>query len=70
MRDVFWLVASRKAPPRNGEFATERKLGPYYTRHGYSVLAPGQTTDVGYILTGRPIGLGAGPGEQLFYRWK
>jgi GNAT superfamily N-acetyltransferase len=52
-----------------GEFATERELGPYYRKQGFDVLDPGQTTDVGYVLTGRPIGLGAGPGEQLFYRW-
>ncbi|MFH8736785.1 GNAT family N-acetyltransferase [Streptomyces sp. NPDC017964] len=53
-----------------GEFETERALGPYYESHGFTVLGPGETTDVGYVLTGRPIGLGAGPGEQLFYRWK
>lgn len=52
-----------------GEFATERELGPYYQKQGFDVLGTGQTTDVGYVLTGRPIGLGAGPGEQLFYRW-
>lgn len=51
-------------------FETERALGPYYARHGFTVLNPGATTDVGTALTGRPIGLGAGPGEQLFFRWK
>lgn len=53
-----------------GGFEIERALGPYYARHGFTVLNPGETTDVGFILTGRPIGLGAGPGEQLFFRWK
>ncbi|MFI1400542.1 GNAT family N-acetyltransferase [Streptomyces sp. NPDC020681] len=52
-----------------GEFEIERALGPYYARQGFTVLEPGATTDVGFVLTGRPIGLGAGPGEQLFYRW-
>lgn len=52
-----------------GEFAIERELGPYYHKQGFDVLDPGQTTDVGYVLTGRSIALGAGPGEQLFYRW-
>ncbi|OEJ21552.1 GNAT family N-acetyltransferase [Streptomyces agglomeratus] len=53
-----------------GGFEIERALGPYYARHGFTVLKPGETTDVGFVLTGRPIGLGAGPGEQLFFRWK
>ncbi|MDH2393379.1 GNAT family N-acetyltransferase [Streptomyces sp. HNM0663] len=53
-----------------GGFEIERALGPYYARHGFTVLNPGETTDVGFVLTGRPIGLGAGPGEQLFYRWR
>ncbi|WP_331762312.1 GNAT family N-acetyltransferase (plasmid) [Streptomyces sp. NBC_01527] len=53
-----------------GEFEIERALGPYYARQGFTVLDPGETTDIGYVLTGRPIGLGAGPGEQLFFRWK
>jgi hypothetical protein len=52
-----------------GEFDTERALGPYYESHRFTVLSPGETTDVGFVLTGRPIGLGAGPGEQLFFRW-
>ncbi|MFA3838635.1 GNAT family N-acetyltransferase [Streptomyces aureus] len=52
-----------------GEFETSRALGPYYTRQGFTVLEPGQTTDVGTLLTGRPIGLGAGPGETFFYQW-
>ncbi|MEV8425695.1 GNAT family N-acetyltransferase [Streptomyces niveus] len=46
-----------------GEFEFERALGPYYARHGFTVLNPDQTTDVGFVLTGRPIALGAGPGE-------
>ncbi|MEU8708674.1 GNAT family N-acetyltransferase [Streptomyces sp. NPDC048565] len=53
-----------------GEFEIERALGPYYSRHGFIVLEPGEITDVGFVLTGRPIGLGAAPGEQLFFRWK
>ncbi|MEU9061739.1 GNAT family N-acetyltransferase [Streptomyces sp. NPDC048430] len=53
-----------------GEFEIERALGPYYSRHGFTVLEPGETTDVGFVLTGRPIGLGAAPGEQLFFRWR
>jgi hypothetical protein len=38
-----------------GEFATERERGPYYQKQGFEVLGPGQTTDVGYVLTGRSI---------------
>jgi len=53
-----------------GEFETQHALGPFYERQGFTVLEPGETTDVGYLLTGRTIGLGAGPGEQLFFRWK
>ncbi|MBT2510835.1 GNAT family N-acetyltransferase [Streptomyces sp. ISL-98] len=53
-----------------GEFEIERALDPYYARQGFTVLDPGATTDVGVVLTGRPIGLGAGPGEQLFFRWR
>lgn len=52
-----------------GEFDIERHLESYYTRQGFTVLEPGTTTDVGVVLTGWPIGLGAGPGEQLFFRW-
>ncbi|KNE80133.1 GNAT family N-acetyltransferase [Streptomyces xinghaiensis] len=52
-----------------GQFEPGRALGPFYDRSGFTVLPPGQATDIGYVLTGRPIGLGAGPGEQLFFRW-
>ncbi|MFH0246140.1 hypothetical protein ACGRHY_27825 [Streptomyces sp. HK10] len=52
-----------------GQFDAGRALGPFYARSGFTVLPPGRTTDIGYVLTGRPIGLGAGPGEQLFYCW-
>ncbi|MEV0254728.1 GNAT family N-acetyltransferase [Streptomyces sp. NPDC050732] len=53
-----------------GGFETSRALGPYYTRQGFTVLWPGQTIDVGTLLAGVPIQLGAGPGETLFYRWR
>ncbi|MBT2423693.1 GNAT family N-acetyltransferase [Streptomyces sp. ISL-22] len=53
-----------------GEFDTERELGPYYTRQGFTVLRPGETIDVGTVLAGVPIQLGAGPGETLFHRWR
>ncbi|WP_031511370.1 hypothetical protein [Streptomyces megasporus] len=53
-----------------GQFEIDRALGPFYARPGFTALQPGRTTDVGFVLTGRPIGLGAGPGEQLFFRWK
>ncbi|MGG2463806.1 GNAT family N-acetyltransferase [Streptomyces sp. RGM 3693] len=53
-----------------GEFEVERALGSFYARQGFTVLEPGESTDVGFLLTGRPISLGAGPGEQLFFRWK
>ncbi|MFE9647467.1 GNAT family N-acetyltransferase [Streptomyces sp. NPDC006365] len=53
-----------------GGFETPRDLGPYYTRQGFTVLRPGQTIDVGTLLAGVPIQLGAGPGETLFYRWR
>jgi GNAT superfamily N-acetyltransferase len=52
-----------------GGFEIERRLGPYYARQGFTILNPGETEDVGHVLTGRSIGLGAGPGEQLFFRW-
>ncbi|MFD5796441.1 GNAT family N-acetyltransferase [Streptomyces diastatochromogenes] len=52
-----------------GGFETPRALGPYYTRQGFTVLRPGQTIDVGTLLTGVPIDLGSGPGETFFYRW-
>jgi hypothetical protein len=45
-------------------------LGPYYTRQGFSVLRPGQTIDVGTLLTGSPLHLGAGPGLTFFHRWQ
>ncbi|GGV03701.1 hypothetical protein GCM10010211_83700 [Streptomyces albospinus] len=53
-----------------GEFESERALRPFYERQGFTVLEPGESTDVGYALTGRPIGLGAGPGDQFFLRWR
>ncbi|MFI0515786.1 GNAT family N-acetyltransferase [Streptomyces sp. WSLK1-5] len=53
-----------------GEFDTERDLGPYYTRQGFSVLGSGQTINVGSLLTGSPLHLGAGPGLTLFHRWQ
>ncbi|MFD6294715.1 GNAT family N-acetyltransferase [Streptomyces sp. NPDC060235] len=51
-----------------GEFETSRVLGPYYQRHGFTVLEPQETIDVGTLLTGVPMGLGAGPGETFFHR--
>lgn len=53
-----------------GEFETERALGRYYARQGFSVLDPAQTIDVGTVLAGYPMRLGAQPGEALFYRWR
>ncbi|MHA5051094.1 GNAT family N-acetyltransferase [Streptomyces sp. SD15] len=53
-----------------GEFETGRDLGVYYTQQGFTVLRPGQATDVGTLLAGVPIQLGAGPGETFFYRWR
>ncbi|MGD9486103.1 GNAT family N-acetyltransferase [Streptomyces sp. TRM70308] len=53
-----------------GEFETTRALGPYYTRQGFTVLEHGQTIDVGTLLCGVPMRLGAGPGETFFYRWR
>ncbi|MEU1542047.1 GNAT family N-acetyltransferase [Actinacidiphila glaucinigra] len=53
-----------------GEFDTGRDLGPYYTRQGFNVLRPGQAVDVGTLLTGVPLHLGAGPGLTFFYRWR
>jgi GNAT superfamily N-acetyltransferase len=52
-----------------GEFDTERDLGPYYTRQGFSVLRPGHSIDVGTLLTGSPLHLGAGPGLTFLHRW-
>lgn len=53
-----------------GEFETGRNLGAYYMRQGFTVLRPGQTIDVGTLLAGVPVQLGAGPGETFFYRWR
>lgn len=53
-----------------GEFDTTRTLGPYYTRQGFSVLRPGQGIDVGTLLTGVPLHLGAGPGLTFFHQWR
>ncbi|MGW3956031.1 GNAT family N-acetyltransferase [Streptomyces sp. NPDC004752] len=53
-----------------GEFETQRGLGPYYARQGFSVLESGQTVDVGEVLAGVPMHLGSRPGEALFYRWR
>lgn len=53
-----------------GEFGTGRDLGPYYTRQGFNVLRAGQAVDVGTLLTGVPLHLGAGPGLTFFYRWR
>jgi GNAT superfamily N-acetyltransferase len=53
-----------------GEFDTERALGPYYRRQGFTVLRPGQGIDVGTLLTGVPLHLGAGPGLTFFHRWQ
>ncbi|WP_020123903.1 hypothetical protein [Streptomyces canus] len=51
-------------------FDTERNLGSYYTRQGVSVLGPRQAIDVGSLLTGGPLYLGAGPGLTFFHRWR
>ena len=51
-----------------GEFDTERDLGPFYRRQGFTVLRQGQSIDVGSQLTGTPLHLGTGPGLTLFYR--
>lgn len=53
-----------------GGFETSRALGPYCTRQGFTALRPGQAIDVGTLLAGVPIQLGARPGETLFYRWR
>ncbi|MDF3294263.1 GNAT family N-acetyltransferase [Streptomyces silvisoli] len=53
-----------------GEFDTGRELGPYYTRQGFNVLRPEQAIDVGTLLAGIPLHLGAGPGLTFFYRWR
>ncbi|MGW6958780.1 GNAT family N-acetyltransferase [Streptomyces chartreusis] len=52
-----------------GEFDTGRELGPFYMRQGFTVLRPGQAIDVGTLLTGVPLHLGAGEGLTFFYRW-
>lgn len=53
-----------------GEFETQRALGPYYARQGFSILDPEQTIDVGTVLAGFPMQMGSEPGEALFYRWR
>ncbi|MEV0220380.1 GNAT family N-acetyltransferase [Streptomyces sp. NPDC050704] len=53
-----------------GEFEAGRGLGAYYTRQGFTVLRPGQAIDVGTLLAGVPVQLGAGPGETFFHRWR
>jgi hypothetical protein len=49
------------------EFETQRDLGAYYTRQGFTVLPPRQAIDVGTLLAGVPVHLTAGPGETFFY---
>ncbi|WP_202919859.1 hypothetical protein [Streptomyces adustus] len=46
-----------------GEFETFRALGPYYQRHGFTVLDSQDTIDVGTLLTGMPMRLGGGAGQ-------
>ncbi|MFB7510788.1 GNAT family N-acetyltransferase [Streptomyces broussonetiae] len=53
-----------------GEFDTQRPLGPYCRRQGFTVLRPGQGIDVGTLLTGMPLHLGAGPGLTFFHGWR
>lgn len=53
-----------------GEFETSRALGPYYERHGFTVLAPQDAIDVSTPLAGVPMRFGAGPGETFFHRWR
>ncbi|MCX5097540.1 GNAT family N-acetyltransferase [Streptomyces sp. NBC_00365] len=64
---VYWQL---KYTLLFGEFDTERALGPYYRRQGFTVLRPGQGIDVGTLLTGVPLHLGAGPGLTFFHRWR
>ncbi|MFJ2647924.1 GNAT family N-acetyltransferase [Streptomyces sp. NPDC087420] len=51
-----------------GSYATERELGPLYTRCGYTVLAPGEGFTLDSI--GLPFGVHAGPNERVFTRWR
>ncbi|CCK24404.1 hypothetical protein BN159_8480 [Streptomyces davaonensis JCM 4913] len=51
-------------------FETSRALGPYDERRGFTVLGSRDTIDVGTVLTGVPMRLGAGPGETFFHRWR
>ncbi|URN10973.1 hypothetical protein LUW77_00310 [Streptomyces radiopugnans] len=63
------LLEAATSDVEQAHLDADRALGPFYARSGFTVLPPGRTTSIGYVLTGRPIGLGAGPGERLFYRW-
>ncbi|MFB6990285.1 GNAT family N-acetyltransferase [Streptomyces sp. NPDC056304] len=51
-----------------GSYETERNLGAFYTRHGYTVLAPGE----GFLLDriGLPFGINAGDDQCVFTRWR
>ncbi|MFJ5273825.1 GNAT family N-acetyltransferase [Streptomyces sp. NPDC088358] len=48
-----------------GEFETFRALGPYCQRHGFTVLEPHDTIDVGTLLTGIPMRLA--PARETFF---
>jgi predicted N-acetyltransferase YhbS len=64
---LYWQLDFRLV---YGEFTTGSGLETYYRRHGFTVMEEGEQTDVGYILTGRPVLLGADAGERMFYRWR
>jgi N-acetylglutamate synthase-like GNAT family acetyltransferase len=51
-----------------GSYETERDLGAFYTRCGYTVSDPGQGFSLAPIDI--PFGIHAGPNECVFTRWR
>ncbi|GAA3381453.1 GNAT family N-acetyltransferase [Streptomyces sannanensis] len=51
-----------------GSYDTERDLGAFYSRCGYTVLDPGQGFSLAPIDI--PFGIHAGPNECVFTRWR
>ncbi|MFE2090705.1 GNAT family N-acetyltransferase [Streptomyces sp. NPDC059460] len=51
-----------------GSYETERDLGAFYARHGYTVLAPGEGFHLDRL--GLPFGIHAGDDQRVFTRWR
>lgn len=53
-----------------GQFSADRGgLAAFYGHQGFTLVREGDALDLGVVF-GRPVSLGAGPGERLFHRWR